>query len=78
MTNLCSNNCVLAIDDQKLKVLYVLPLLGMTWKNAIWPFWVLRNGEYWDFSVKFVVYINSHLDFICMFFREWTVNNLWG
>lgn len=38
MDSLCSNNSVLAIDDKKLKVLNVLPLLGTTWKNAIWPF----------------------------------------
>lgn len=77
MDSLCSNNSVLAIDDKKLKVLNVLPLLGTTWKNAIWPFQVFWNGEYWDFSVKFVVHGNSHLDFIYMFPKEWTVNNLW-
>jgi len=78
MTNLCSNNHVLAIDDKKLKVLNVLPLPRTTWKNAIWPIRVLRNEEYRDFSVKFVVDNNSHLDFIYMLSREWTSNNLWG
>ncbi len=78
MTNLCSNNRVLATDDQKLKVLNVLPLSRMTWKNAVWPFRVLQNDEYWDFSVKYVIHSNSHFDFIYMLSRKWTINNLWG
>ncbi len=69
---------MLPTDDQKLKVLNVLPLPRTTWKNVIWPFRVLRNGKYWDFSVKFVIHNNSHLDFIYMFFGEKMVNNLWG
>jgi hypothetical protein len=78
MINLCSDNHVLASDDQKLKVLNVLPLPRTTWKNAIWPIGVFWNDEYWDFSVKFVVDNNSHFDFIYMLSREWTINNLWG
>ncbi len=33
--NLCNNNHVLLTNYQKLKVLNVLPLLRMMWKNVV-------------------------------------------
>ncbi len=77
-TNLRNNNYVLPIDDQKLKILNILPFLKMTWKNVICLLQVLWYGEYWDLGVKSIVHSNSCLDFIYMFSRERTINNLWG